>query len=114
MIARTWHGSATPAKAEAYRSHFTTKVVPHLKDIAGHQGAYLLQREVDGRVEFLAVTLWDSIETVKTFSGPYPGRATVEPEGALLCCHSTSTPGITRWHTATFNRRRPKNSFAGT
>ncbi len=86
MIARTWHGSATLAKADAYRSHFITKVVPHLKDIAGHQGAYLLQREVDGRVEFLAVTLWDSIETIKTFSGPDPGRATVEPEGraALL------------------------------
>ncbi len=86
MIARTWHGSATLAKADAYRSHFITKVVPHLKDIAGHQGAYLLQREVDGRVEFLAVTLWDSIETIKTFSGPDPGRATIEPEGraALL------------------------------
>jgi hypothetical protein len=86
MIARTWQGSATLAKADAYRNHFTTKVVPHLKDIAGHQGAYLLQREVDGRVEFLAVTLRDSIETIKTFSGPYPGRATVEPEGraALL------------------------------
>jgi len=86
MIARTWHGSATPAKAEAYRRHFTGKVIPHLKDIAGHHGAYLLQREVDGRVEFLAVTLWDSIETIKTFSGPDPGRATVEPEGraALL------------------------------
>jgi len=37
-------------------------------------------------VEFLAVTLWDSIETIKTFSGPDPGRATIEPEGraALL------------------------------
>jgi hypothetical protein len=33
------------------------------KDIAGHEGAYLLQRQVDGCVEFLAVTLWDSIET---------------------------------------------------
>jgi hypothetical protein len=41
---------------------------------------------VDGRVEFLAVTLWDSIETIKTFSGPDSGRATIEPEGraALL------------------------------
>jgi heme-degrading monooxygenase HmoA len=86
MIARTWHGTATLAKAEAYRNHFTTKVVPHLKDLAGHQGAYLLQREVEGRVEFLAVTLWDSIEAIRQFSGPDPERATVEPEGraALL------------------------------
>jgi heme-degrading monooxygenase HmoA len=86
MIARTWHGTATLAKAEAYRNHFTTKVVPHLKDLAGHQGAYLLQREVEGRVEFLAMTLWDSIEAIRQFSGSDPERATVEPEGraALL------------------------------
>ena len=52
MIARTWYGTASLAKADSYRSHFVTKVAPHLKDIAGHHGAYLLQREVDGRVEF--------------------------------------------------------------
>jgi len=81
MIARAWHGTATPAKAGSYRNHFITKVAPHLKDIAGQQGAYLLERQVDGRVEFLAVTLWDSIETIRQFSGPDPERATVEPEG---------------------------------
>jgi hypothetical protein len=40
----------------------------------------------DGRVEFLAITFWDSIETIKKFSGRNPEQATVEPEGraALL------------------------------
>ena len=80
MIARTWHGTATPANAGAYRNHFITRVAPHLKEITGHHGAHLLQREVDGRVEFLAVTLWDSIETIKQFSGPDPERGNVEPE----------------------------------
>lgn len=81
MIARTWRGTATIEKADAYSQHFTTKVVPHLEDIAGHRGAYLLRREADGQVEFLAVTLWDSIETVKGFAGPNPEAAIVEPEG---------------------------------
>ena len=81
MIARTWRGTTTPAKAEAYSRHFSTNVAPHLKDIAGHQGAYLLRREVDGQVEFLAVTLWDSIETIKRFAGSDPDIAVVEPEG---------------------------------
>jgi heme-degrading monooxygenase HmoA len=77
---------AIPEKADSYRDHFITRVVPHLKDIAGHKGAYLLQRQIDGRVEFLAVTLWDSIETIRKFSGPNPEQATVEPEAraALL------------------------------
>lgn len=81
MIARTWRGTATIANADAYGDHFTTKVAPHLTDIAGQQGAYLLRREVGGQVEFLAVTLWDSIETIKHFAGPNPDVAIVEPEG---------------------------------
>jgi hypothetical protein len=80
MIARTWRGQATHANALAYRRHFETNVVPHLKQIPGQQGAWLLQREVDERIEFLAVTLWDSIETVKQFAGADPDIANVEPE----------------------------------
>jgi len=81
MIARTWHGRATVAKADAYYRHFTATVAPQLKQIDGHRGAYLLRREVDGQVEFLAITLWDSIETIKAFAGSNPDVAIVEPEG---------------------------------
>jgi heme-degrading monooxygenase HmoA len=86
MIARTWRGKAMAAKADAYPRHFMAKVVPNLGSIAGHRGAYLLRREADGLVEFLVVTLWDSIETVKGFAGPNPDVSHVEPEGqaALL------------------------------
>ncbi len=80
MIARTWRGQATTENAGSYYRHFTTNVAPHLKNIAGHQGAYLLRREADGHVEFLAVTLWDSIEAIKKFAGSNPEVAVVEPE----------------------------------
>jgi hypothetical protein len=69
MIARTWRGRTSAAKANDYHRHFMSAVVPNLKRIAGHKGAYLLRREVDGDVEFLAVTLWDSLETIKAFTG---------------------------------------------
>lgn len=81
MIARTWRGTAHLAKADDYYRHFTTKVAPHLKDIEGYRGAFLLRRELEGQTEFLAVTFWDSIETVKEFAGPNPEVANVEPEG---------------------------------
>jgi hypothetical protein len=35
-------------------------------------------------VEFLALTLWDSIETIKGFAGPNPGMAMVEPEARAV------------------------------
>lgn len=81
MIARMWRGKATTAKAGDYQRHFATHVAPHLKELAGHRGAYLLRREDNGEVEFLAVTLWDSIESVRAFSGQNPDVAIVEPEG---------------------------------
>jgi heme-degrading monooxygenase HmoA len=81
MIARTWRGRATAAKADDYHRHFTQEVVPNLKGIAGHKGAYLLRREVEGEVEFLAVTLWDSLETIKKFAGSDPEVAHIEPKG---------------------------------
>jgi heme-degrading monooxygenase HmoA len=81
MIARTWRGRAAADKADDYYRHFMSAVMPNLKRIAGHKGAYLLRRKVDGDVECLAVTLWDSLETIKAFTGPDPGIAHIEPEG---------------------------------
>jgi heme-degrading monooxygenase HmoA len=84
MIARVWRASATPANADAYSRHFAGKVVPHLKSIAGHHHAYLLRRPEDGQVELLAVTFWDSIDTVKNFAGNNPEIAIVDPEARAM------------------------------
>ena len=81
MIARTWRARTTAAKAPAYARHFTEAVAPHLKELAGHRGAWLLQREVDGRTEFVAVTLWESRKAIEAFAGKDISRAHVEPEG---------------------------------
>jgi heme-degrading monooxygenase HmoA len=81
MIARTWRGKATSEKAGDYQRHFASQVAPHLKELAGHRGAYLLRREENSEVEFLAVTLWDSIESVRAFAGQNPRVSVVEPEG---------------------------------
>ena len=81
MIVRIWRGFAASDKALDYERHVTQTVFPSLKDIAGHRGAYLLKRDAGGRVEFLAVTLWESIEAVCAFAGPNPHVAVVEPAG---------------------------------
>lgn len=57
MIARLWRGAASPVNAGAYQCHFDATVAPALAGISGNRGAWLLRREVDGQVEFLAVTL---------------------------------------------------------
>lgn len=80
LILRMWRAHATPLKSGEYVEHATRRVFPALRAIEGHRGAYLLRRAVDGAVEFVVLTLWDSMEAVRKFTGPKPEKAVVEPE----------------------------------
>jgi heme-degrading monooxygenase HmoA len=84
VIARIWRGQASAADAPRYQDHATHHVFPSLRMLPGHRGAYLLTRETQGEVEFLAITLWDSIDSVKRFAGDNPEVAVVEPEARAI------------------------------
>ena len=83
MIARLWRGRATGANAAAYVRHFTHSVVPELKAIQGHRGAWLLQRELASETEFLALTLWTSLDAIRAFAGDDVETAIVAPEARV-------------------------------
>ncbi|WP_428661744.1 antibiotic biosynthesis monooxygenase family protein [Reyranella sp.] len=84
MIVRMWRGQASAAKADAYFGHVTQTVFPELATLAGHEGAWLLRREVDGRTEFLAVTFWESLDAIRSFAGDDIATAIVEPEARAV------------------------------
>ena len=85
MIARLWRGrAADAAKADAYVRHFTGTVSAELKGLAGHRGAWLLRREVDGGTEFIALTLWESRQSIEAFTGPDISKSVVEPEARAV------------------------------
>ena len=85
MIARLWRGrAADAAKADAYARHFTETVTAELKHLAGHRGAWLLRREVDGGAEFIALTFWESRQAIEAFTGPDISKSVVEPEARAV------------------------------
>ena|SRR5436190_23882214 len=85
MIARIWRGmAATSVHAEMYLRHVTKTVFPSLSAIQGHRGARVLRRSVGNGVEFVVMTLWDSMESVRRFAGPNPESAVVEPEARAV------------------------------
>jgi uncharacterized protein YciI/heme-degrading monooxygenase HmoA len=84
MILRLWKGRATAGKANEYVEHVTKTVFPALAAIDGHRGAYLLRRADDGGIEFVVLTLWESMEAVRRFAGSEPDRAVVEPEARAV------------------------------
>ena len=68
LILRMWRGNSTPQKSRDYVEHVTSKVFPALQAIDGHRGAYLLRRSVDDAVEFVVLTLWESMDAVRKFA----------------------------------------------
>lgn len=85
MIVRMWRGQAKAENADAYERFVTTKVFAELPAIAGHRGAYLLKRPAaNGEVEFIAVTLWESLAAIRGFAGETIDRAVVEPEARAV------------------------------
>ena len=90
MIVRTWRCQAHTAQADAYYRYLTGTVFASLTTIDGHRGAYLLRREFDDQVEFLAVTFWDSYEAIKQYAGDTLDTAVVKPEAqAMLSAYDT-------------------------
>ncbi|WIM13926.1 antibiotic biosynthesis monooxygenase [Enhydrobacter sp.] len=81
MIARLWRGWAPASTADTYERHATGAVFPSLGRLTGHRGAWLLRRETGDRTEFIAMTLWDSLGSIKAFAGDDISTAIVEPEG---------------------------------
>jgi heme-degrading monooxygenase HmoA len=84
MIVRTWRCQSPAAQADAYYQYLTGTVFASLDRIAGHRGAYLLRREFDDQVEFLAVTFWDSVEAIKEYAGETIDTAVVKPEARAM------------------------------
>lgn len=79
MIIREWRGRAAIEHAAAYPAHFRNSVVPDLKNIAGFLGAQLSQRHVNGKIEFLVLSRWSSMEAIEVFAGSDLSKAVVEP-----------------------------------
>jgi uncharacterized protein len=93
LILRMWRARSTVDKSGEYVQHATKKVFPTLGAIEGHRGAYLLRRAVDGAIELVVLTLWESMEAVRKFAGKEPEKAVVEAEArAALTSFDESVP----------------------
>ncbi len=68
-IARVWRGTTLPTKADAYHEYLLNTGVPDAQATPGNQGVFVLRRVSDGLAEFVVVSLWESVEAVRQFTG---------------------------------------------
>jgi heme-degrading monooxygenase HmoA len=80
MIARVWRGWTRQDDASAYEQVFASSVLPHLQTIDGYHGAYLMRRDDHDEVEFVAITLFGSMDAIRAFTGDDHEAAVVSPE----------------------------------
>ena len=80
MVLRAWRGYGAIAEADAYPRHLLQSVRPKLEQLPGFQGLYLLRHRGMDEIEFLVLTLWESMHSIRAFAGDEPEIAVVEPE----------------------------------
>jgi heme-degrading monooxygenase HmoA len=84
MISRIWHGWTIFDNANTYEELLRTTILPGIRRVAGYKGAYLLRRDVEDGVEFVTVTLWESLDAVREFAGADHAVAVVPPAARAL------------------------------
>jgi heme-degrading monooxygenase HmoA len=81
MIGRLWHGVTTRENAGKYEDLLRSEVLPGIHRVDGYSGAWLLRREVPEGVEFVTLTIFESLDAVRRFAGE-DVEAAVVPEAA--------------------------------
>ena len=79
MISRQWRGLAKQSQADKYIGHLRHETFPKLEEIPGFVTASILRRTVPGGVEFLIVSIWESIDAIEGFAGTDVETAVVPP-----------------------------------
>lgn len=77
MISRQWRGLAKLSDANRYVEHLRTETFPQLARITGFVSASILRRDMEDGVEFLVITMWKSLEAIRSFAGPDAEQAVV-------------------------------------
>jgi len=79
MVARIWHGFAAPENANAYEKITKDETFVNIRNrnIPGFREIQLLRREHLNEVEFITIMWFDSLESIKAYSGEAYERAVV-------------------------------------
>ena len=77
MISRNWRGLARAEEADNYVRHLQNETFPQLSRIPGFVSASILRRPLNQGVEFVIVTTWESIDSIRQFAGKPEDMAVV-------------------------------------
>lgn len=80
MIARIWKGETPAMKADEYFAYIKKTGVAGLLDTPGNRGVYVFRQLEGDQAHFLMLSLWDSLEAIKKFTGDDYQKARLYPD----------------------------------
>ena len=69
MIARTWRGWTSREKSDAYLEYIERTGGTASRGTPGNKGFYVLRRDDGDRTEFVTISLWESLDSIRAFAG---------------------------------------------
>jgi heme-degrading monooxygenase HmoA len=85
MIARLWRGwTGSVAAADLYEEFLRSTFLPSIHAIEGYRGATVIRRQVGAEVEFVTITRFASLESIRKFAGDDYEAAHVAPRAREL------------------------------
>jgi heme-degrading monooxygenase HmoA len=80
MIARLWKGSVRREDADVYAEYIRATGFTAYGETDGNRGAWMLRRDSSDRVEFITLSMWESVEAIRAFAGEDIEAAVLYPE----------------------------------
>ncbi len=80
MIARIWRGAVRLHDGDTYAQYMRSTGMAGYKSTPGHVLALMLRRDLEDTCEFLMISLWESMDSIRAFAGDEPGQAVFYPE----------------------------------
>lgn len=102
MIARIWQGRTRPGMGESYFRYLEETGLKEYRATPGFKSVLVLRRETGDESEYVLVTLWDSMDTMRGFAGPEPEYAVYYPEDARYFPEDQLTPFVCHYDVLAF------------
>jgi len=80
MIARMWRGWTSSTDADAYVDYLQETGIKSYRATPGNRSALILRRADGDRTEFVTLSYWDDLESIKAFAGEDVHEAVFYPE----------------------------------
>jgi heme-degrading monooxygenase HmoA len=84
MVVRFWSARTTQERFPSYLKHFNENVLPRLRAQDGFLEARVISQSDGTVVQFVAETLWSSLEAIDQFAGPNREKAVIADEALHL------------------------------